>query len=256
MPDREPPDGYARFVVGKARVVCVDSVADPVRAALAAGALYEFAARQPDARSLAGRGTSYAISLPVSDDRVVVRHNRHGGLFASLTGDLFLSPTRAPLELDVSERLRSVGVPTPQVLAYVRYSATPGFERADVMTREIENAHDLSAALMSSDENEREQALTATADLIKRLAEADARHHDLNIKNVLLQPDSGERAPKPFVLDVDRVTFGLGQRETTDANLGRLLRSARKWQSLHGARVTDSELDALSSMVRSARTSG
>lgn len=253
MADREPPNGYARFVVGKARVVCVESVAKVLRDALTGGTLYDFAGRHPQARTLVGRGASYAIPLP-ENERVVVRHNRHGGLLASLTGDLFLAPTRAPLELDISEKLRSLSVPTPRVLAYVTYPATPGFERADVMTREVVNAQDLSAALMSGDSAERDRALIATASLLKELADADARHHDLNIKNVLLQPSADGGVPQAFVLDVDRVTFGLGRSATTEANLARLLRSARKWQSLHNARVTESELDSLRSVVRSALT--
>jgi hypothetical protein len=251
MRDREPPNGYARFVVGKTRVVCLESLRDSLHVALRDGTLYDFAARQPAVRALAGRGASYAITLPNTAERVVVRHNRHGGLFAPITGDLFLSPTRAPLELEISERLRAAGVPTPRLLAYVAYVATPGFERVDVVTREVENAHDLSASLMS-DDDERERALFATARLIRQLADADARHHDLNIKNVLLEPHPNRTIPNAFVLDVDRVTFGAGRDTSRNANLSRLLRSARKWQSLHGARVTDAELDAFASAVRSA----
>lgn len=252
MRDREPPNGYARFVVGKARVVCAESVASSLRAALRDGTLYDFAARHSESRMLAGRGATYAIPLAEAGERVVVRHNRHGGLLAAVTGDVFLSPTRAPHELEISERLRGAGVPTPSILAYVTYPVSLGFERADVMSREIEDSCDLSVALLSDDPARRETAIRATAELMAQLVAADARHHDLNIKNVLLQSNPSRVVPTAFVLDVDRVTFGQGRSATRDANVARLLRSARKWQSLYGARVTDLELDALESMVRSA----
>ena len=54
----------------------------------------------------------------MSGTRAVVRHNRHGGLFAPVTRDLFLPPTRAPHELRTALRLTALGVPTPPVLMY------------------------------------------------------------------------------------------------------------------------------------------
>ena len=250
MRDREPPEGYTRFVVGRSRVVCADHLVDTLRAALRDQTLHEFAACQPNARPLVGRGTSYAIRLPGIGDRVVVRHNRHGGLLAPITGDLFLQPTRAPLELEIAMRLASSGVRTPRVLAYVAYPAGRLFARADVMTQEIENSEDLSDALVSSDANKRGQALRSTAILIAQLADAGARHHDLNIKNVLLQTHSPRAVPLAFVLDVDRVTFGLERNAAREENLMRLLRSARKWQAVRNVSVTSAELDAFASTVR------
>ena len=58
---------------------------------------------------------------PAMSNALSFRRNRHGGLFAPLTGDLFLSPTRAPYELAASLNLLSVGVPTPAILAYATY---------------------------------------------------------------------------------------------------------------------------------------
>ena len=249
MYDPDPPLGYVRFAVGEARVVCDDGVAEALRQALHDGTLYEYAARHPAARPLAGRGTSYAVPLPGGDERVVVRRNRHGGLLASLTGELFRPPTRAPLELSVSERLRALGVPTPRVLGYVTYPGPAGLERADVMTREISDSVDLSAALMADDADVRRGALISTAGLLRKLQGAGARHQDLNIKNVLLRA-RGSGTFDALVLDVDRVTFGGVAQRVLELNLARLLRSARKWQTVHGARVTDAELDELSALVR------
>jgi hypothetical protein len=221
----------------------MEHVADAIESALAKGTLHQYAERHPEAHALAGRGTSYGIPLG-GVERAVIRHNRHGGLLAPLTGDLFRTPTRAPLELAISERLHELKVPTPRMLGYVIYPAARGFARADVVTREVPNAQDLSAALMTDDAPTRRKALRASGALLCALTDAGAHHHDLNVKNVLLQNRDHE-LPLALLLDVDRVVFRDDEPSVREANLARLLRSARKWQSLHGARVTDSELGDL-----------
>jgi 3-deoxy-D-manno-octulosonic acid kinase len=215
--------------------------------------LYEYAERHPRARALAGRSVAYAVPLPGDPDCVVVRHNRHGGVLAPLTGDLFRPPTRAPLELQISERLRRLGVPTPRVVAYATYAAVAGFQRADVATLEVSDSADLSAALMSDDAKVRMRGLRAAANLIAALDRARVRHHDLNVKNILLRAPLGDTV-EALVLDVDRVEFASDRHSVLEANLARLLRSAHKWQSRHGARVTESELAEFASWVR-ARSS-
>jgi hypothetical protein len=81
------------------------------------------------------------------------------------------------------------------------------------------------------------------------MSEANARHHDLNVKNVLLH-DMPDGSAEALVLDVDRVAFLDDASAAREANVARLLRSARKWQTVHGAPVTDAELDALVVAVR------
>lgn len=211
---------------------------------LADGTLYEAAARDLAARTFTGRGVTYAIALPVSGTRVVVRHNRHGGLFASLTRDLFLPPTRAPYELAVSRRLAALGVRTPEVVMYGVERVAPALRRSDVVTKEVEGGRDLST-FMKPDvpAPEREAAWSATRDLVLALNAAGARHHDLNVKNILLAPLDGRLAA--WVLDVDRVDFGEpGSAAVQRGNGERLLRSARKWRDLHGAVFDEAKLAA------------
>ena len=244
-----PPAGFKSFEVPSARVVCAERLGETVREMLESGTLYEYARMHPDARSLAGRAVAYAVPLPGRTDRVVVRHNRHGGLLASLTGDLFRWPSRAPLELETSMRLLNAGIATPECAAYALYPAALGFCRADVMTLEVPSSHDLSAAIMNPDRACRAAAWRATAQLIRSLTAAGARHHDLNVKNVLLR-DSADGHLDALVLDVDRVTFSNDHAAVLEANLARLLRSARKWQASYGAPITDSELAELAAMAR------
>lgn len=240
-----PPAGYVRVTAGRCVAVARAELEDDARALLAHGTLHEAAARTPEARPLSGRGVAYAIALPVTGARVVVRHNRHGGLFAPLTGDVFLPPTRAPYELVTALRLAGLGVRTPHVLMYGIESVHGVLRRADVMTIEIAGGRDLASYLMPGEVPAiRSEAWRATRALVRSLNAAGARHHDLNVKNVLLA--DGDGGLVAWVLDVDRVRFGQAQAASVRVgNAARLLRSARKWRDERGAVLDESELSAL-----------
>ena len=141
------PPGYTALELERGTAVVLDALATPLASALRAGSFYGYAAAQPAARVLRGRGAAYAVPLPDGVTRVVVRRSRHGGLFAPITGDRFFGRTRAPHELDVALRLAHAGVPTPQLLAYAIYPAGPFTSRADVVTREVPDPADLVATL-------------------------------------------------------------------------------------------------------------
>lgn len=248
------PPGYERFRVGHATVVARREWGDAFRTVLenaTAGGpatLHGWAERQPDRRTLVGRGVAYAVALPGRHERVVVRHNHHGGALARLTGDLFLPPTRAAHEVQVAWRLRAAGVPTPLVAGYVVYPGPPPFVRVDVASVEVAESRDLAQVLTQEGHADRVAALAATARLVAALSNAHARHHDLNVKNVLLPRDRGDA----LVLDVDRVEFRAAPARTVlDENLARLLRSARKWRERWGATVDEGELAALVERARS-----
>ena len=247
MIQRALPAGYLRVTKGRSVVVVRDDLADDARALLADGNLYEAAARDLGARTLQGRGTAYAIVLPVSGMRVVVRRNRHGGLLAPLTRDLFLPPTRAPHELGIALRLAAAGVRTPAVVMYGVDRAYVAFRRADVVTAEIVDGGDLATYLQPDITTvQRIAAWAAAIALVRALDAAGARHHDLNVKNILLVPRDG--ALEAWVLDVDRVEFGSPHAVTIRrGNAGRLLRSARKWRDEKGAVFDERDAAALSS---------
>jgi hypothetical protein len=144
----------------------------------------------------------------------------------------------------------------------VVYRAGPLLRRSDVVTREIREAVDLGAILTQREAIERRAALEATATLIGCLSACGARHHDLNVKNVLLARAGNARQPSltAYVLDVDRVEFGRpGDSRITERNLQRFMRSARKWRELYEARIDESELARVAAAVRrivSSRPSG
>jgi 3-deoxy-D-manno-octulosonic acid kinase len=245
MTDAPLPAGYVQVASGRCSAVVRTEHRADAEAMLAEGTLYEAAARDLAARRFIGRGVAYAIALPVSGVQAVVRHNRHGGLLASLTRDVFLPPTRAPYELAVSLRLNSLGVRTPEVLMYGVHRVPPVLRRSDVVTREIVGGRDL-ATYMTPDESAsaRDEAWAAARALVASLNAAGARHHDLNVKNILLAP--ADRGLTAWVLDVDRLDFGEADSASVrEGNAKRLLRSARKWRDQKGAVFDERELAGL-----------
>jgi 3-deoxy-D-manno-octulosonic acid kinase len=248
-----PPAGYVRRRVAGAEVTARAESADAVASALDGRTLYLWAAAHPARRALAGRAPVYAVPLP-NGERVVVRHSRHGGLLARVTGDRFLYPTRAPAELAAALRLAAAGVPTPEVVGFVRYGAGPLLCRADVATREIADAEDLGAVLAEPARARDASAwLPAVLRLLALMQRAGARHPDLNVKNVLLA--RGPAGPVAHVLDVDRVSFGApGDARLAAANARRLVRSARKRRAQGLGAVTDESLAALLAHARHAPT--
>jgi 3-deoxy-D-manno-octulosonic acid kinase len=239
------PAGFVRVTAGRCEAVTRIEHRDDAEALLAEGTLYEAAARDLGARRLHGRGVAFAITLPVSGTRVVVRHNRHGGALAPLTRDLFLGPTRAPHELTTSLRLAAAGVQTPDILMYGLQRVGGLFRRADVVTREVTDARDLATYMMPDAlPADRAAAWRATRELVRSLDRAGARHHDLNVKNVLLAQRDGEL--HAWILDVDRVVFGVADDlSVRKGNLTRILRSARKWRDERGAVFDERELEPL-----------
>ena len=240
--DAAIPDGYVRVAVHGVEAVAALPHAAAVRAALRRGTLYEWARAHPARRELAGRAPAYAVPLPGGAADVVVRHARHGGLLARLTGDRFLRP-RAAHELRVALRLAHAGVPTPEVVAYVLYPTGRLLRRADVATRLVPDARDLAAALADPDDDARARATAATRALLRALADAGARHPDLNIKNVLVAERAG--ATVAWVIDVDRVRFDRAGGATATPNVRRLRRSLEKWRGRLAPGAADDAIRAL-----------
>jgi 3-deoxy-D-manno-octulosonic acid kinase len=253
------PDAAAPFravTVEGTTLVAAPSLAEALAAQLRAhGTLYAWAEAQPQPRALQGRGVVYVAEVPEADETVAVRHAWHGGLFAPLTGDRFLMPTRAPREAAASVALRDAGIDTPAVLAYALYPAGPGLRRVDVCTRYVRDGWDYGAVLASLAPGlDRDAADAAVLDLLARLARAGIVHPDLNVKNLLLVP-SAHGAPRAWLLDVDVVEFTGGSATATmRRNFARLGRSVRKWHQRHEQPLDKAWLTHLAARATALRT--
>lgn len=245
-----PPSGFVRVGVAPRQAVVREREANDVRAVLTANTLHDWASLIANANLYSGRAPAYGVALPSSGTRVVVRHARHGGLLAPLTGDLFAGAGRAPHELAMSTRLAAAHVPTPVFVGYAVYPVALGMSRIDVLVEEVANARDLANVVR--DGGITPALIDATAQLLAALARAGARHEDLNLKNILISRahDGGARPPTAWVIDVDRVSFGHPRVRAMEANLARLARSARKWRRGRELPFGDEDIVALARRAR------
>lgn len=216
------PSGYQSFEIRGARVVAHRDHAAAIRSAMAEFSLHEWARNQLSAQPMRGRAIAYGTTLADST-AIVVRHSQHGGMFAPITGDLFLRPTRAPHELATAMRLAASGVRTPKVVAYAVYPAFPPFARADVATERLYGRAFPDAWESADTDAERDEMIDAVVELLRALRRAKAQHPDLNARNILILDGSPIVAA---VLDVDRIEFpATGEDAVAAANAARLLRS-------------------------------
>ena len=255
MPDLQKTDilqcGYVQLFIHGCHAVALDWSSSTVEDALDGGTLHEWASIQPLREEMRGRGTVYAVDLPVNPPvSVVVRRNRHGGLLGSLTGEYFLTPTRAPLELSTSLRLAAAGIATPEVIAYAIYPAAGIFARSDVMTRRLPAGNDFPAAWMKANKTDRDLILLVTESLLVSLANAEAWHADLNLKNIYIAGTGPDMTA--YLLDVDRVTFP-GGVDIAGRNFRRLERSARKWRTRWGLDFDEKSLAQLAVHLQEKR---
>lgn len=253
-PDRDitaAMSGYTRFEVagqhGVAREWALPAICD----ALASSTLHIWAARQKNCEHFYGRGINYGVLLPAGRESqlstaVVVRHNRHGGALRFVTGDCFLLPTRAPLELSISLRLAAAGVPTPEVIGYVIYPIAGMFARSDVVTRRLPEGGDFPDVWSKADASSRGVLLLKMAELLRALAKTGAWHADLNLKNIYIA--GCDSAVTPYLLDVDRVTFP-ERSDIATLNFKRLARSIRKWRDQRGLDFSEELLARLEALA-------
>ena len=243
------PYGYVREQFERAHVIGRDdSLAFFREAIAAAGTMYDYAARHPDAEAIHGRQTVYLIPGP-RGGRWVVRHLSHGGALAPLTGDRFLRfGTPRPFnELRLSVTLRERGIPTPAVAAAVVYPCGLIY-RGEVARDEVTHARDLAACLFGEtrlDAQRRLAALVAAGRLVRSLHDAGIIHPDLNLRNLLIQ--QRESTPRAYILDIEKcrdVSHVSGSQR--QRMLDRLRRSARRFEERTGTRLTDDEWAALS----------
>jgi 3-deoxy-D-manno-octulosonic acid kinase len=179
-------------------------------------------------------GRTPLLELALSDGRALVRRSRHGGLLRWLTGARFLGWSRVASEVVLAERLRELGLPTPEVLA-ARAERRGPFWRLELVSRRVEGGVDLAEALERLregriEERARRTLSTSLGALVARLHRSCFVHADLNPRNLLLDEDGLTRgAVRTWILDLGGSRF---VAELDDglrlANLRRLYRAVRR----------------------------
>jgi diguanylate cyclase (GGDEF)-like protein/PAS domain S-box-containing protein len=215
------------------------------------GTLIAAAEARPHGRPLTGRGRVVVVPAPGSTDgeRWVVRHYHRGGAVARFLGDRYLRTGRLrPFhEFRALERLRALGVPSPEPVAAAVYLHGL-FYRGDLVTRWVPGSIDLAGCLFPTTSPETRPspptAMRAAGRLVRQLHDHGVLHPDLNLKNILLVPapapaPAPSAEPDALILDLDRAVVrpALNPRARR-AMLERFWRSARKWE-----RRTGHELD-------------
>jgi len=160
---------------------------------------------------------------------LIVREVVHGGLFASLSSDRFLSPARSIRELSINAYLISSGVPTPEIMA-LRVIQNGWYQTIAVVSRLVPKATDLIAYLATAHEDAG-QRFEQIGELVRRMHDLKVYHADLHLKNFLL--DSGGAV---WVLDLDKAWHVPTLPSILQAmNIRRFFRSCRKWS--HKGRI-------------------
>jgi len=199
------------------------------------GALVLEASAQPlEVTGLTGRGSIGAVPrLLVDGSRVLVRRARRGGLIGRFVPDVFCGRCRPFGELQVAERARARGVPTPEVVAASRTTLLGPFYRGAVYTKELTGTSDLQSYLASVTQCPDATSLRRKRDTVReagrvvRVAhDAGLYHADLQLRNVLVRHDV---TPAVFLVDLDKAVWREPlPRRSRIMNLLRLSRSAAK----------------------------
>ncbi len=168
-----------------------------------------------------GRGTTLFIQH--DDAQWVLRHYRRGGLIGKLVKDHYLytglENTRAFMEFRLLQTMRDKGlrVPTPVAAQVVKDKLR---YRADLITVMIPGSEDLHSILCKREITDAQWQKVGCA--IAQLHGAQVYHHDLNIRNIML-----DQACQVWIIDFDRCYQRSGSGWKKE-NLARLHRSLEK----------------------------
>ncbi len=150
-----------------------------------------------------GREPHAVIHIPeLSEERIIIRHSRHGGLFGYIAGDIFCKGNRFINELIASETAIEKGVNTAEIIAVIKHRAFGPFYHIDVLSKEIPDSLDLVEFLTNPQQRlkftERKNIIEVVAQTIRKMHDAGLYHTDLHLKNILIQSTSGDTPPSPI----------------------------------------------------------
>ncbi|HHT9124430.1 MAG TPA: lipopolysaccharide kinase InaA family protein [Candidatus Brocadiia bacterium] len=214
-----------------------------------------------------GREPHAVIHIPeLADERIIIKHSRHGGLFGYIAGDMYCKRNRFMNELIATETAIERGVNTAEVIAVIKHKIFGTFYRYDVLSKEIPDSLDLVEFLTNPLQRfvgaycntplhpERKKIIETIAQTIRKMHDAGLYHTDLHLKNILIQSTSGDTPPSPlrgtqavlgsgergvckfkaYIIDMDKAkTMDLMSTKLRMRNLSRLDRSVEKLKEIH-----------------------
>jgi Lipopolysaccharide kinase (Kdo/WaaP) family len=184
---------------------------------------------RPRAPIEAGSGRGVTARFTLAGKAVVGKRALRGGLFGPLLGGLYLGSRRVLDQVRTSERLRSAGVATPEIVAAGSERVLGPLRAHAIVSHELAGARNLlELAEDAPSPPLRRQLLAACAALVRRMHDAGFLHADLNVGNLVLE--RGGATPVLNVVDLDHGRFlnSVSPRRRF-RNLARLLRSYEKW---------------------------
>lgn len=168
-----------------------------------------------------GRGSTLFLHWLGVD--MILRHYCRGGAIRHISEDRFvyagLEKTRAWRELSLLQYMHTHDLPVPQGIG-ARILKGSLFYRADLICRRIPNAKDAHEVLVHRPINE--EVWYQMGVTIKKMHRANVYHHDLNIRNIMLDTND-----KVWIIDFDKCSVKSGIH-WQQGNIERLERSLLK----------------------------
>ncbi|MCD4655498.1 hypothetical protein K8T06_16380 [bacterium] len=187
--------------------------------------VYSWIKNKPDTIKLRGRIPVYSGKL--ANHTVLIKRLSHGGLFASITRDRFISPNRLFNTVKSADFLLNKGVLTPEVL-FITWQHTLTGYRCESGLEYFSGGLDASEFFFEKSElscNKSKKCAQEIGKLVRRLHKLNFLHPDLNLMNFLVL-----RNHHLVLLDLDKATPPAKPLTETQEqqNLARLIRSVRK----------------------------
>ncbi|MFQ5866977.1 MAG: lipopolysaccharide kinase InaA family protein [bacterium] len=191
----------------------------------------------PGVSLLRGRNIIPCIPIRGSNERMIIKHYEHGGLFRKITRDVLFGNSRPFRELVILEVASQKGIPVPEVLAARVDRIFGPLYKGEIAYKEIPDSTNLLEYLKRLKERRLKEKISQKKEIIKSLAEAIKKMHtsgiyhaDLNVKNVLIQNIG--KGIQVYLVDFDcsKIKQNLSLRDRIK-NLARFNRSCEKWQA-------------------------
>lgn len=156
-----------------------------------------------------GRGETPSVPIAGTNEKMIIRKYRRGGLLRFLTRDLYWGGRRPFNELSVAAMAYNQGIPTADILAAVTIKVAGPLYRGYLISKEIPTCRDLPYYLShilkkghaDSLFRKKRELLSRVARAIRAMHDKGFYHGDLNLKNVLVDI---ENPANIYIIDWDK----------------------------------------------------